>query len=98
MNIPRTVKVGPHVYKVRLLKMMAEDHGKVGQVVNSKAVLTIDPDQSSSQVEDTFLHEVLHAINSQVKFVKDDDEEDAVLRLAPAILQVLKDNRKAFVL
>lgn len=98
MNIPRSVKVGPHTYKIRLLKRMSEEHGKVGQIVNSKAVLTIDPDQSQSQLEDTFLHEILHAINSQVKFVKDDDEEDAVLRLAPALLQVIKDNRRAFLL
>lgn len=94
MKIPKKVKIGAHTYTVMIEPQLSENHNLAGQSRHARGVIVLDKEQTQTQLEDTLLHEILHAINAQVKFIPDDrdTEEDAVSRLSPILLQVLKEN------
>lgn len=98
MRIPKKVKIGPHIYIVKLEKDLSGNHGLMGQSRHTSSEIVIDPNLSGSQLEDTLLHEILHAIQFQTRFISDGekDEELAVSRLTPLLLQVIKDNPEIF--
>lgn len=99
MNIPKKVKVGAHSYKVSFEKDLSTNHAVMGQSRHAKGQIVLDTEQMQTQLEDTFIHEILHAIQFQCNFLNTRDgqvEEDAIARLAPALLQVIKDNPNLF--
>lgn len=98
MTIPKTIKVGPHIYKISVEDDFAENHGALAQARHTKTAIIIDPAQSASQMYDSLLHEILHCINNQVEFAPKDREleEQAVSRLAPMLLMLIEDNPELF--
>lgn len=95
MKIPEKVKIGAHVYSVDFDIDPSNDGDMCfGCVSNQKLKITIDKNVQSSQVEETFLHEVLHAIfylNGLAK--KDSEEEEMMVQpIAHAFYQFLKEN------
>lgn len=98
MKIPASVKIGPHTYEVHVEEQFSENHALVGHANHNRGVIRLEAGQTATQMEDTLIHEILHAINSQVRFVSDerDEEEQAVSRLAPILLSVIQDNPKLF--
>ena len=98
MNIPKKVKIGPHIYKIKYVKDLNHDHDIVGQSLHLRGTIKIDPDQSISQQEDTFIHEILHAIDEQTKFTESDrsESEKTIQRLSPLFLSIIKDNPDIF--
>lgn len=103
MSPPKTVTVGPHIYKIvcdtNAINAQCVDQGKalLGNCRSPEGVITIDPKQSESQLADTVLHETLHALMNLVgatEDISDEDEEKLVRRLAPALLDVIRRNPK----
>lgn len=101
-ELPAVVEVGPHPYAVTAeelawLRVFAETaaEGLVGQTDHNLLTITIDPKLAPAMARDTLLHEVLHAVFSAVGVSRDlgaSKEEDAVNRIAPALLDVLRRN------
>ena len=91
MNLPGTVKVGAFVYRIeREAQVRADDDRRLcGQVDHMRQVIRIGEGMAAEQEYDTFLHEVLHAIdhNGQIGLT-----EKQIHRLSSGILGVLLDN------
>lgn len=95
MNIPSEVKIGAHTYKVIREDYDGDNDARFGHCYPRKLTIFIDDRASQSQQEETFFHEVLHAICDQIRaFPKDDGEleERVVQGLAHGIYQVIKEN------
>lgn len=99
MKIPKKVKVGPHIYQIKMVTNMNYEHGSMGITAIDKTTISIDSNSSLTQQEDTLIHEILHTIQHQVNFLDTRDheiEEKGVARLTPLLLQVIRDNPKIF--
>lgn len=85
MQIPKKLKIGGHIYKITL-----EDPENIenncGLQNRARNTIKIRKDLPQSQIEETLIHEVLHAINGDLK-------EETVDFLAMAIYAILKDNK-----
>lgn len=92
MKIPKTIKIGPHVYAITYEKGFLENHNAYAQTRNSKTQIILDPDVSQSQLEESFIHEILHAIDNQILMFDRGKDEEPISRLAPRLLEVLKEN------
>lgn len=84
MKIPKSLKIGGHLYTISLVD--PEDIQDCGQQNRSRNTIKIRNDLPQSQLEETLIHEVLHAINGDLK-------EETVDFLSMAIYQILKDNK-----
>lgn len=83
MILPDAVTIGPHRYVI--------EPGGDGLCVPRRNVIALDGGQPPSQLADTLLHEVVHALLATVKL--DDDVEEAVaLALGPGLLALIADN------
>lgn len=93
MNIPDKVKIGAHEYEI-VFKDDFNDDLFMGMCKPSKLKIFIDGRLPRSQQEETFIHEVIHAIfailgkGSKVEA----DEEAEVQPLGHAFYQFLKEN------
>jgi hypothetical protein len=95
------LKIGPHTYTVYFDKNMinqvntdaGEAHYGVTDIKHLK--ITIDPSQAHTQLQDTLLHEILHAIFDITAAQEDIDhktEEKLIRRIAPILLQTIQQN------
>lgn len=96
MTIPASIKIGAQIYSVRFEKGLNHNHNAAGQSRHLKNEIILDPDQAQTQIEDTFLHEVLHCIDWQQKIFSSDEDEAQISRLTSLLLQVIKDNKEVF--
>lgn len=86
MKIPKKLKVGAHIYTVKLVKSAGLAEGELGNTDIAHNKMVIDTNQEPDQVEETFIHEIFHAINNQL--------DHAMLEsLAHQFHQVLRDNK-----
>ncbi len=94
MKIPNKVKVGAHTYKVTNRDASGESDGRFGHVRSRTLQIYIDDRTSKSQQEDTFFHEILHAICGNTHLFEDEKEEERVVQaLGHGIYEVLIDNK-----
>lgn len=103
MKPPATVTVGPHRYKLtfaesRVVRLTDDTDSSYGETDHKHAVITVDPNQAPTMLRDTVLHEILHACMSLIGVQEDagvdrETEERIVLRLAPVLLQIVRQRR-----
>ena len=62
MKIPKKLKIGGHEVSV-VFHQIKDENGSFEPRTNT---ITIDPTLAKSQQEATFIHEVLHAINTSI--------------------------------
>lgn len=60
MKIPKTIKIGGHLYKIRLEKEI-ENMGTCSAKSNT---IVIEANMSQDQQEATLIHEIFHAMNT----------------------------------
>lgn len=91
MKIPKTVKVGGHIYKVEITKTSEESkgHNNWGRTNHAKLKIYIDRELATSKQEETYLHELVHAIDFHMGTKL---KEEQVERFSNGLYQVLKDN------
>ena len=99
---PASVKVGPHTHKVDVNAKRANDASiTFGQFDHVTGDIIVNPNQGSTQLQDTVLHEVVHAIcdvqscqagGEAAIFADDAHEERSVRAFTPWLLTVLRDN------
>ena len=95
MNIPSKVRVGSVDYDVELT-----DETLVLNTQQSLGIIDYDNNkirianniQSNQRQEQTFLHELVHAITREFKIDFTEDEETIVDKLAYGLHQVIRDN------
>lgn len=95
MNIPSKVRVGSIDYDVELT-----DETLVFNTQQSLGIIDYDNNkirianniQSNQRQEQTFLHELVHAVTREFKIDFTEDEETIVDKLADGLHQVIRDN------
>lgn len=89
VKIPNQVKVGPHQVSI---VWVGEMEDCCGDYDKEKERIRVDTSMSDTQVADTLLHEILHAIH-YIYGIKDEHEEEQVVTVtATALSQVIQDN------
>lgn len=103
MTDPMRVKIGWHTYKVIFgkepLVLAGSDinihEDLCGLTSVNQCRIWVDDNQSKSQIQDTLLHEILHAVFDTCGISVDLDhaaEERIVRVLAPNLLSLFRDN------
>jgi len=85
MKIPKKLKIGGHVVKVKLLERLDGD----GEFDTQSNVIFIDSRLSQSQKEETLIHEILGFQNPSLH----SDNHGLLQAIAHSIYQVLSENR-----
>lgn len=92
MKLPETVTVGPHVYRVVVIPDGAlGDAARAGQCNAQRGVIAIHGEQTSTQLADTVLHEITHAL-LEVTDLDGDVAERVALAMGPGLLALIRDN------
>jgi hypothetical protein len=102
--LPKKVKVMGKNFTVELTKSMDEKKGydNWGKTDFFQNKITLDKEVNQDQLEETFIHELLHCLLSETNLNKElnegkkIEEEDFVRRLSPLLYQVLKENEIHF--
>ncbi len=103
MKPPSRVRVGPHTYRIvadkhEINRLSVEaDEPHLGECDTKTLTIYVDPTQADTMLQDTVLHELLHALMDLVGACDDvsrEVEERLVRRLAPALLELLTRNPK----
>ena len=98
MKIPDKVKVAGHVYKVEWDDERLSNEGLIGETDHNLCVIYLcryfhsKKISAKSMIDETLLHEILHAID--VNYNNHALSEEETTRLATGLHQVLKDNFK----
>lgn len=94
MRIPKKLKVGGQIYKVKRVKEVNQDVSVLGTCNQEYGNILVCDAYSNSSTEMTFLHELLHAIFTHCNLPQD---EDLIERLAQALYMVIVDNPEMFI-
>lgn len=92
-GLPKVIKIGLHSYRVKP-GVIDDSRGFLfGRTTSRATLIEVDHTVAASQIRDTVLHEVLHAVINDFPHELDNDAEEALVRgLAPGVLAVLRDN------
>jgi Zn-dependent peptidase ImmA (M78 family) len=92
MNIPQSVKVAGINYTVEETEYVEIHHDKnySGSCDYVKAEIKILKDMDIQRKEETFIHELTHAIFHEAGY--NEHEEEMVNKVSKVLYQVLKDN------
>ena len=85
MKIPKTLKIGGHVYKVVLQGSSKLDNVNIGCTSRKENEIVLDISLPQDQIEATFFHEVLHTLNNELA-------HPIIDSLAEQLYQVFLDN------
>jgi|LakMenE18May11ns_1017448.scaffolds.fasta_scaffold8859996_1 hypothetical protein len=101
---PKNIKIGVHKYKIVVDKAAIDacsvsggGDPRVGECNNEQLTITLDPSLAPSMLQETLLHEILHAAFHFIgasEDVDDKTEEKLVLRLSPVLMGIMKSNPK----
>ncbi|MDA2921691.1 hypothetical protein MYX07_00310 [Patescibacteria group bacterium AH-259-L07] len=97
MKIPKKIKVGGHIYKVIYpyrFKEREDLYGRTNEGRKEIFVTNLDANGNKlpqTKIEETFLHELLHAVDQT--YNNNDLKEEIVARMGEGLYQVLKDNK-----
>ena len=89
-EMPTTIKVGYYVYRVKFNR----DLDAIGITNTERLLIEINPEYPLQILQETLLHECLHAILSDTFVIETKDEEKVVRAISPGLMQVLYDNPK----
>jgi len=84
MKIPKKLRIGGHIYSVRMLEGWQDGEAMATEDPN-KNEITIDSELSQSKKEAKLIHEILHGLNCSL-------EHGLLDSLAEQLYQVFSDN------
>ncbi|WP_346234508.1 ImmA/IrrE family metallo-endopeptidase [Lysinibacillus telephonicus] len=90
MQIPSEVMVAGIVYKVDEVSGLHDKHELLGQILYVPCTIEINAESSKERKEQTFIHELTHAIFLEAGI--EEQDEDMINRVGKVLYQVLKDN------
>jgi len=96
MKIPKKIKVAGHYYKIIIDDKGLSKKHLVGELNNDFKEIRLcefyksKRKRAKSEIEETFIHEILHAINKN--YNNDSLPEKVIDRIGIGLYQVLKDN------
>lgn len=91
VRIPKTIKLGPHTYKIWRSSSMRADDELLGKAHYKRQTIDIDGTMPESELMVIFLHELIHVI-ARVYHAGDQYSEDTIDSMANGFATFLKDN------
>lgn len=91
-TIPKSFQLMGHTYKIRIVKKVDKEDS-FGEVIYAKKAIRLkapSKDTSIELVEETFFHELVHAILDETEYNKLSDDEEFVERVGRALHQAFK--------
>lgn len=97
MKFPKSLNVGGLSFEIKQSKEVSREGHSYGSTHLYTQHIFLDPELSQQKKEQTFIHEILHAIWNQYGLARNEkftekDEELIVDSLANGLYQVLKEN------
>jgi hypothetical protein len=97
MNIPESVKILGLIYQVEEVECIdAKNEETAGEADHNKLVIKLKSGLSSTQKENTLIHEIVHSILESLGDYEPSDDEKFIYRFSSVLHQVLKDNQSLF--
>ena len=94
MNIPKRIKIGSKIFKVKLTDKLVLGENYTGECLYQNLKIHVRPHLAKSVREVTFIHEVLHAIYDNLGY--SDHDEKKIEELANALHGIIVDNPDLF--
>lgn len=92
-GLPKVIEIGLHSYRVKPGIISDASGSLYGRTSRGNTTIEVDHTLAPSQIRDTVLHEVLHAVINDFPSDLDGAAEEALVRgLSPGILAVLRSN------
>ena len=99
MKIPKKVKIGQFTYQVKFISDELRDddgHRLFGQSRHATKEIILDKNAGQTQVEETFIHEVIHCLDAVYKFSDKDISELIIERMGTSLHQFILQNKEVF--
>lgn len=91
-SIPKKIKVGPHIYRVRAVDAIGDDPDAMAQLNTGDQIIEIVRDhKTASLVVGSLIHELIHAIYAD-RDLDNASEERTCIQLESALVQLFQDN------
>lgn len=102
-KVPKEVVVGPFQYKIDFDAEASYDYSYLGVALFRSKRIKLDPRQSDTELPQTFLHEILHALGNTYEIEVWDHHAvdqngtclDQIDLMATALLEFMRRNPKA---
>jgi predicted metal-dependent peptidase len=94
MNIPKRIKIGDKIFKVKLTDKLVLGDNFTGECLYQNLKIHVRPHLAKSVRESTFIHEILHAIYNNLGYL--DHDEKKIEELANALHGIIVDNPELF--
>lgn len=89
MKIPRKVRIRKTMWKVSMNDDIEHKHNAVGMCNYKAKEIILSPNQPRNELEETFLHEILHACWPETA-CSQKLEEKIIGEMSPVLFEVLK--------
>lgn len=93
-KLPNKINVAGIDYEVKEVDGLAYKHDHWGKIYYENGLIEIDSSICQSRKEQTFVHEMLHAVFTEAGY--EEHEEEMITRVSNVLYQVLKDNDISF--
>ncbi len=89
MIIPKTIKIGSHVFTIESKPNLISDRDRYAEVNYRTNEITIDPSATKQQVEESLIHEIIEIIDGHCEMRL---SHQTIKTLGFSFYQVLQDN------
>jgi len=93
MNIPKKIKIGGKIYKIKQTNNLVSGLGYSGEIIYNDLVINIRP-CSNGKMKHILLHEMFHGIFEHLGY--NEHDEKLIDGLANALYMIIEDNPKMF--
>lgn len=93
MKIPKKIKIGGMIYKIKQVDKLCEDELTHGYQYQAEQIIQLKKSLSKGYKEKVLIHEIVHAL---FDFLMWEQDEKRVETLAQALYMVIKDNPEVF--
>jgi len=92
MKIPRKVKIRKATWKVSINEDIERKHNAVGLCKYNAKEIILSPNQPRNELEETFMHEILHACWPEDE-CSQKLEEKIIRKMSPVLFEFFKKNK-----
>lgn len=92
MKIPTNIQINDSTWTIQLDAEIEKTHGAVGLCIYDLQKILISPNQDRNEIEETFIHELLHACFPD-NVCSPKLEEKIVKQLSITLTKTLRDNK-----
>lgn len=93
-HLPKKINVAGIIYEAKEVDGLAVKHDHWGKIYYDECLIEIDSNMTNERKQQTFTHEMLHAIFTEAGY--NEHDEEMITRISNVLYQVLKNNEFNF--